>query len=124
MSINLLKRKPRDKPAAYSRPAKQQRKNAEDTPRTSARSPECSTSRQNLTLSDWMTVYSFVDTHFDPAAWKIVRTFATTPMSLPDAEKNLQTHLGERYMHSDWRPALKAVMDAEGDAEMALNAID
>jgi hypothetical protein len=45
-------------------------------------------------------------------------------MSLPDAEKNLQTHLGERYTDSDWRPALKAVMDAEGDAEMALNAID
>jgi hypothetical protein len=45
-------------------------------------------------------------------------------MSLPDAEKNLQTHLGECYMDSDWRPALKAVMDAEGDAEMALNAID
>jgi hypothetical protein len=45
-------------------------------------------------------------------------------MSLPDAEKNLQTHLGERYTDSDWRPALKAVMDAEGDVEMALNAID
>jgi hypothetical protein len=75
MSINLLKRKPRDKPAAYSRPAKQQRKNAEDTPRTSARSPECSTSRQNLTLSDWMTVYSFVDTHSDMPQVEVVWHF-------------------------------------------------
>jgi hypothetical protein len=32
MSINLLKRKPGDKPAAYSQLAKQRQKNAEDTP--------------------------------------------------------------------------------------------
>jgi hypothetical protein len=62
--------------------------------------------------------------HTDPAAWKIVRIFATTQLSLPNAEKDLQAHLGERYVDSDWRPALKAVMDAEGDMDMALNAID
>src|SRR5258706_15699152 len=57
-----LKRKPRDKPAAHNRPVKR-RKSAGDTPRTSAHSPECLTPRQNLTLSNWMTVYSFVNTH-------------------------------------------------------------
>jgi hypothetical protein len=42
-------------------------------------------------------------------------------MSLPDAEENLQTHLGEHYIDSDWRPALKAVMDAKEDAKITLN---
>jgi hypothetical protein len=45
-------------------------------------------------------------------------------MTLPNAESNLQAHLGERYVDSDWRPALKAVMDAEGDGDTASNAID
>jgi hypothetical protein len=45
-------------------------------------------------------------------------------MSLPNAENKLQALLGKRYIDSDWRPALKAVMDAEGDVEMASNAID
>ncbi|OJA13052.1 hypothetical protein AZE42_11793, partial [Rhizopogon vesiculosus] len=57
-----LKQKPHDKPAAYNRPVKR-RKSAGPTPRTSAHSPECLTPRQNLTLSDWMAVYSFVDIH-------------------------------------------------------------
>ncbi|KAG2029212.1 hypothetical protein BDR03DRAFT_837006, partial [Suillus americanus] len=42
----------------------------------------------------------------------------------PNAENKLQALLGKRYIDSDWRPALKAVMDAEGDVEMALNALD
>jgi hypothetical protein len=45
-------------------------------------------------------------------------------MSLPNVENKLKALLGERYIDSDWRPALKAVMDAEGDVEMASNAID
>ncbi|KAG2076031.1 hypothetical protein BDR04DRAFT_1090856 [Suillus decipiens] len=61
MSLNS-KCKPRDKPTACNRPVKQQKIITKDTARTSALSPECS-SRQNLTLSDWMTVYSFIDSH-------------------------------------------------------------
>jgi hypothetical protein len=72
MSTNL-KRKPRDKPAAYNRPAKQ-RRIAEDTPRTSAQSPEGS-SRQNLTLSDWMSVYSYVDMHHNVPQAQVVQHF-------------------------------------------------
>ena len=61
--------------------------------------------------------------HADPAGWEIIREFATTDLSLPNAEIRLQAHLGNRYIDSDWRPALKAVMDAEGSSEVALGAI-
>ncbi|KAG2073728.1 hypothetical protein BDR04DRAFT_1094248 [Suillus decipiens] len=61
MSLNS-KCKPRDKPTACNRPPKQRKIITKDTARTSAPSPECS-SRQNLTLSDWMTVYSSIDSH-------------------------------------------------------------
>ncbi|KAF8427659.1 hypothetical protein L210DRAFT_3508850 [Boletus edulis BED1] len=46
-----------------------------------------------------------------------------TDLSLPNAEIRLQAHLGNRYIDSDWQPALKAVMDAEGSTEVALKAI-
>lgn len=45
-------------------------------------------------------------------------------MTLPDAEAALQAHLGSRFEDSDWRPALKAIMDAEGVIEDALEAVD
>ncbi|KAG1736619.1 uncharacterized protein EDB91DRAFT_1031031, partial [Suillus paluster] len=60
----------------------------------------------------------------DPVAWKIVYIFAMTEMSLPNAERDLQACLGERYLDSDWRLALKAVIDAEGDTKIALNAVE
>ena len=44
-------------------------------------------------------------------------------MSLPEAEAQLQNHLGTQYDDRDWRPALKAVMDAENDSIKALEAI-
>ena len=44
-------------------------------------------------------------------------------MTLPQAERSLIQHLGDHYRDSDWRPALKAVMDAEGDIEKAQTAI-
>jgi hypothetical protein len=70
-----LKRKPRDKPAPYNQPVKRQRKGGDNT-RTSAHSPsESSSSRQNLTLSDWIAVYSFVDTHHNATQAEIVQHF-------------------------------------------------
>jgi len=42
---------------------------------------------------------------------------------LPEAETRLQQHLADRYTNIDWRPALKAVMDAEGDVVAALEAV-
>ncbi|KAG6805161.1 hypothetical protein H0H87_004889, partial [Tephrocybe sp. NHM501043] len=44
-------------------------------------------------------------------------------MTLPIAETQLHEHLGDRYNGKDWRPALKAVMDAERDAVEAQNTI-
>ncbi|KAG2106169.1 uncharacterized protein F5147DRAFT_543231, partial [Suillus discolor] len=45
-------------------------------------------------------------------------------MSLPDAESELQAHLGDCFADANWRPALKAVMDAEGDMDLALRAVN
>lgn len=45
-------------------------------------------------------------------------------MPLPAVENDLKAHLHEHYVDSDWRPALKAIMDAEGDTEIALNAVN
>ncbi|KAF9220550.1 hypothetical protein BS17DRAFT_759531 [Gyrodon lividus] len=61
--------------------------------------------------------------HADPLAWKIIYEFAMTDLSLPNAEIHLQAHLGNRFIDADWRPALWAVMDAEGDPQAAVLAI-
>ena len=44
---------------------------------------------------------------------------------MPAIEKRLHDYLGAGYHDTDWRPALKAVMDAEGNTEQeqALDAI-
>ncbi|KAF9232764.1 hypothetical protein BU15DRAFT_25087, partial [Melanogaster broomeanus] len=62
--------------------------------------------------------------HADPVGWKIVREFATTEMNLPEVEARLAAHLGDRYVDVDWRPALAAIMDAEGDVATAMKAIE
>src|ERR1700731_3973465 len=61
----------------------------------------------------------------DPGAWDIVYAFATNDeMALPQAEDKLCKYLGIHFAHNDWLLALKAVMDAEGNTFMALNALD
>lgn len=59
----------------------------------------------------------------DRGAWDILRSFATSDMSLPEAEEHLKTQLGDWYNDCDWRPALDAVMKAEGDTIQAQAAI-
>ncbi|KIK80476.1 hypothetical protein PAXRUDRAFT_15773 [Paxillus rubicundulus Ve08.2h10] len=44
-------------------------------------------------------------------------------MNLPEAEACLAAHLGHCYIDLDWRPALMAVMDAEGDVAATMKAI-
>ncbi|KAF9219961.1 DDE-domain-containing protein [Gyrodon lividus] len=57
------KRKPRGKPAQYNQPAKKQ-KTAHKVSATSAQPPVAqSTTRSNLTLSDWMMVFAYVNSH-------------------------------------------------------------
>ncbi|KAF9219960.1 hypothetical protein BS17DRAFT_679489, partial [Gyrodon lividus] len=45
-------------------------------------------------------------------------------MNLPDAEAHLAAHLRHCYVNLDWRPALRAVMDAEGDVAIAMKAVE
>ena len=47
-------------------------------PRTSAQLPKAS-SHQNLTLSDWLIVYSYVDSHPDVPQADIVQHFGSLP---------------------------------------------
>ncbi|KIK73490.1 hypothetical protein PAXRUDRAFT_20788 [Paxillus rubicundulus Ve08.2h10] len=54
------KRKPRNKPVPYNRQPK--KPNVKDAPLTSAQ-PVAHTSWQNLTLSDWLTVFAYIDAH-------------------------------------------------------------
>ncbi|KAG2351628.1 hypothetical protein BDR07DRAFT_1318253 [Suillus spraguei] len=45
-------------------------------------------------------------------------------MSLPDAEAHIKEILSIHYIDGDWRPAFKAVMDAEGDSDVAISAVE
>jgi len=62
----------------------------------------------------------------DPITWQIIRDFATTEMTLPDAEDALKRHLGENYHDDEWLPVLQTVMDADedGNSASALAVID
>lgn len=60
----------------------------------------------------------------DPTAWNVIREFAVTEMTLPEAEKRLQDILTTHYVDTDWRPALDAVMQAEGDSDAAVAAVE
>ena len=71
----ILKRKPRDPPKTVSTKWRKIGVGT-DLPRTSAQLPKTS-SRPNLTLSDWMTVYSYADSHPDCTQADIVRHFST-----------------------------------------------
>ncbi|OJA17815.1 hypothetical protein AZE42_08390 [Rhizopogon vesiculosus] len=55
------KRKPRDKPAPYQRQLKKPK--VKDAPATSAHPTTCTSSCPNLTLSDWLSVFAYVDAH-------------------------------------------------------------
>ncbi|KAF8205728.1 hypothetical protein K438DRAFT_1447001, partial [Mycena galopus ATCC 62051] len=57
------------------------------------------------------------------AGWDVVLEFATTKMSLPQAEKRLKEILGAGYVASDWKPVLDVVMDAEEDSAVTEPAV-
>ncbi|KIM58129.1 hypothetical protein SCLCIDRAFT_1191717 [Scleroderma citrinum Foug A] len=69
----ILKRKSCD-PPTNPPPVKQQKKG--DMPCTSAQLPKAS-SHQNLTLSDWLIVYSYVDLHLNTPQADIVQHFGS-----------------------------------------------
>ena len=59
----------------------------------------------------------------DEQAWSLIHNFATTNMTLPNAETALKTLWGDGYVEEKWWPALKAVMDAKNDVLAALSTI-
>ena len=65
---------------------------------------------------------SLYPTHADPVAWDLIHQYAAGTMTLPNVETGLHTHLGDRYVDTDWGPVLKAVIESEDD-ESALDAI-
>lgn len=67
-------RKPRPKPAPYARKPRQ--KPLKDAPATSAKQQN-SSSRENLTLHDWLTVFAYIDEHPTVSQVDVVEHFAT-----------------------------------------------
>jgi hypothetical protein len=59
----------------------------------------------------------------DPIAWKIIREYATTDLSRPDAEIRLEAHLGDTFKAADWEPALRVITEEE-DSDKALKTLD
>ncbi|CAK5275207.1 unnamed protein product [Mycena citricolor] len=60
----------------------------------------------------------------DQQAWDVILEFATSEhVSLPSTEKRLEAIFGLTYSDEDWRPALTAVMDAEGDSVVAEKSV-
>ncbi|CAK5279727.1 unnamed protein product [Mycena citricolor] len=56
-------------------------------------------------------------------AWDVILEFATTEMSLPQAEHGLERVLGTDYYPKDWNAPLDAVMACEGDSIKAELAV-
>ncbi|KAH9008771.1 hypothetical protein EDB85DRAFT_1818665, partial [Lactarius pseudohatsudake] len=59
----------------------------------------------------------------DYGAWEILRRFAGSDMTLPQAEAELSSHLGNRYKYEDWSSAFDVVMKAEGDTVEAQKVV-
>ncbi|KIK92042.1 hypothetical protein PAXRUDRAFT_148165 [Paxillus rubicundulus Ve08.2h10] len=88
-----LKHKPRDVPTVKgTKPAKRQK--TKDTPHTSGQMPM---TQQNLTLANWMHIYSFVDSHPSVAQTQIVQHFNSLKTNAPLFEQStLSCKLWER----------------------------
>ena len=69
------RRKPRPRPIPYAR--KPRKKPTKDAPATSAKEQNTDSTRSNLTLHDWMTVFAYIDEHPDTSQADVVQDFAT-----------------------------------------------
>ena len=69
-----FRRKPRPKPSRHV--SKPRQKVSKDAPATSAKDQNTST-RENLTLHDWMTVFAYIDDHPHISQIDVVQHFAT-----------------------------------------------
>ncbi|KIK77214.1 hypothetical protein PAXRUDRAFT_167499 [Paxillus rubicundulus Ve08.2h10] len=71
-----VKRKPWDKPTNHPLAPVKQQKHTQNVPATSIQLPQ-QTSLQNLTLSDWLSVYAYIDAHPGVSQANIVDHFQT-----------------------------------------------
>ena len=74
---NLLKQKATDRSKAC--PAKKPRVWKPKNPLATSALPQIDDKRRNLTLADWMTVYTYIDSHPDANQGEIVNYFRTHP---------------------------------------------
>ena len=52
--------------------------------------------------------------------WNIIKTFASSGMTLPQAEDSLKQIFGDQYNDDYWQPALKVVTETEPDEDIHL----
>jgi hypothetical protein len=57
-------------------------------------------------------------------AWLLMQEFATSDMQLLQAKEHLEKIFGGQYKAKNWKPALKAVMDAENNVPNALASLN
>ena len=69
------KRKPHSTPVEYNRRPKKSKVLGVDMPRTSAQTTQ--TSRKNLTLADWLTIFAYIDAHPSVPQKDVVKHFST-----------------------------------------------
>ena len=68
-------RKPHPRPIPYA--WKPRQKPTKDAPATSTKEQNTDSTRSNLTLHDWMTVFTYIDEHSDISQADVVQDFAT-----------------------------------------------
>ena len=58
------------------------------------------------------------------AGWDLVIEFATNLWSIPEAHSDLQEHLGDQYIASEWNEPLDSASGAEGDVNHCEQRVD
>lgn len=91
----------RPKPSPYNRKPKQPKTKAADQPKTSAK-PPLKTTHELLTLSDWLEVVNYFDTHQPMTQQELVKYFATRPEgALVFTQSGLSHHLNAQGRATD-----------------------
>ncbi|KAF8868040.1 hypothetical protein CPB84DRAFT_1639718, partial [Gymnopilus junonius] len=94
-----LTRKPCEKPPPYNRPPKQ--KVNKDIPKTSAK-PKKQPGQELLTLSDWLTVFAFIDKYPHLSQGEVVKHFKEkVDGALEFTQSSLSQNLKRRKEHEE-----------------------
>jgi hypothetical protein len=89
------------KPRPYNCKPKQPKTKAVDQPKTSAK-PPVKTTHELLTLSDWLEVVNYFDTHLPMTQQELAKYFATRPEgALVFTQSGLSHHLNAQGRAAD-----------------------